>query len=268
MKFSFVISLQNTKFNAIALKENLQQNLEKLKKLSYDGVELAIRDPSTVDIDEMNALLNKNNFTVCAIGTGQAFVEDGLSLTHPDPNIRAYAINRIKKFINLASNITGKPKIIIGLIRGIKKTNVNVENYFYKSMQDILLEAEKYKIDILIEPINRYETDFINNIHEALIFIKKLNHPRLLLLADTFHMNIEEPNVWQSLEICKEKLGHIHVADTNRWAPGYGHFEWDIFSQTLKKISYSGWISGEMLPKPSEDEAISHTITLLRSLFS
>src|SRR5512135_2166190 len=99
MKLSVVLSIQPARFQAATFKGDLDTNLARIAALGYDGVELAIRDPALLDIDEVQAAVTRHNLRVPAIGTGQAWGEEGLSLTDPSPEVRAAAVERIKSHI-------------------------------------------------------------------------------------------------------------------------------------------------------------------------
>ena len=116
MRLSVVISTQPASFSALAYQGQLEENLAKIKALGYDGVELAVRDPVFLPLDQLSYFLQDVDLTVPAIGTGQAFGEEGLSFTHRDKKIRRQAIERIKAQVNLANRLGAI--IIIGLIRG------------------------------------------------------------------------------------------------------------------------------------------------------
>ncbi len=97
MKLSIVLSTQPAKFQAATFKGDLETNLKQIAALGYDGVELAIRDPKQVDFDDLEKMVQSCGLSVSAIGTGQAWGEEGLSFTDPDPSVRRAAIERIKK---------------------------------------------------------------------------------------------------------------------------------------------------------------------------
>ena len=95
MKVSIVLSTQQTRFQAATFSGELESNLANIASMGYQGVELTIRDPRLVDTDSLVHLLARQNLRVPAIGTGQAWGEEGLSFTDPDPQIRRAAIDRI-----------------------------------------------------------------------------------------------------------------------------------------------------------------------------
>lgn len=265
MKFSIVLSTQPTSFSALAYKGKIEENIIQIKKYGYDAVELAVRDPNQLDINSLVKILYSNKLPVSAIGTGQAFGEEGLSFTNSNKEIRRKAIERIKSQIHLAEILNAI--VIIGLIRGRKEVDQNftdVENYFLDAIQ--VCASVNNKIKLVIEPINRYETNLINNVTEGLEFLDKAGCSNVGLLLDTFHMNMEERLLTESILLAKEKLFHFHVADSNRWHPGAGHIDFNNVLNTLKDIKYSGYVSAEILPLPDSDSSAKNTILFLRNI--
>lgn len=112
-----VVSTPDAEFSALAFKEDFKESIRKVSNLGFDAVELAVRDPKMVDHSEIKNTLKNYNLTVPAIGTGQAFNQEGLSFTDPDGEIRNKAVQRIKEQMDFAREI-GNAQVIIGLIRG------------------------------------------------------------------------------------------------------------------------------------------------------
>ena len=96
--------------------------------------------------------------------------------------------------------------------------------------------------------------------------VKSVGAANFGLLLDTFHMNIEEPQINQSIEMCAERIFHFHVADSNRWYPGAGHLDFDSILKTLAATGYQGYVSGEFLPKPDANTAAKKSIDYLNTL--
>ena len=264
MKFSIVLSTQPTSFSALAYKGDLLRNIAAIKNLGFDGIELAVRDPKLLDQNELNLVLKENSLPVPAIGTGQAYGEEGLSFTHPDKKIREKAIERIKSQMKFAEQYNAV--VIIGLVRGKKEPDIDyeiVEEWLIEALSECASSNEKIKL--AIEPINRYETNLINTVNAGLLFLEKLNKKNVGLLLDTFHMNIEELSIIESIKSAKEKLFHFHVADSNRWYPGAGHIDFKTILDTLEEIKYSGFVSAEILPLPDSDTSAKRTIDFLHS---
>ena len=117
MKKSIVVSTSSTKFSALAFKENLKDSIKKVADLGFDGAELAVRNPKDLKVENIIKIIKEHHLEVPAIGTGQAYGEEGLSFSDPDKKIRKMAVKRIKDQIVFASNFDAQ--VIIGLIRGI-----------------------------------------------------------------------------------------------------------------------------------------------------
>ena len=110
--------------------------------------------------------------------------------------------------------------------------------------------GESEGVTLLLEPLNRYESDYPQTVEQGLEIMRAVGSPRLRLLADTFHMNIEETSILASLKAAGHYLGHVHLADSNRQAPGHGHLDISAVVETLRDIGYTGYLSLEVLPLP------------------
>lgn len=271
MKLSVVLSVQQARFEAITFKGDLNGNLEKIAEWGYDGIELAIRDPRAIDAEELADLVAAHGLVVPAIGTGQAWGEERLSYSDPDPAIRRAAIERTKSHIPVAHRLNAI--IIIGLLRGLVQPGVNQAqalDWTVAALRECCAEAAKSGVRIALEPINRYETTLVNNVTQGLGLIDRVGAENLGLLFDTFHANIEEPSIGESLMAAGDRLFHVHVADSNRWYPGAGHLDFahilGMLYGSVAHIDYSGFISGEFMPYPDAATAAQRAIEHLRSL--
>jgi len=264
MRCSIVLSTQPSSFSALAYKGNLAENIAKIGKLGFDGVELAVRDPELLDLPFLRSTLEAHHLPVPAIGTGQAYGEEGLSFTDPKKDIRERAIERIKSQALLAKELNAL--VIIGLIRGKKQPDLSREKaevYLLEALQRCASSSPAVRF--AIEPINRYETDLLNDMQSGLRFLQQVGRENVGLLLDTFHMNIEERSLTDSIRLARKSLFHFHVADSNRWYPGAGHIDFRSVLATLEEIDYSGFVSAEILPMPDPDSAARRTIESLRS---
>lgn len=265
MKLSIVVSTQPASFSALAYQGALEENLSKVKSLGYDGVELAIRNPDELCIEELIHSLQMLSLPVSAIGTGQAFGEEGLSFAHPEKKIREKAIGRIIAQMELAEKL--KTLVILGLIRGREVGDIGQEQTLAWFADGIKECAAYYpSVKLAIEPINRYECEILNTVDSSLRFLNKIKADNVGLLLDTFHMNIEEPSIFDSIIAAKDVLFHFHVADSNRWYPGAGHIDFNCIVDTLHKINYTGYLSAEIMPIPDPDTAALKTIETMNTI--
>ena len=127
-------------------------------------------------------------------------------------------------------------------------------------------DAQAQAIRLAIEPINRYETDWVNDVAGALMLIDEIGMDNVGVIFDTFHANIEEASIKGSLRACGARLFHVHVADSNRWYPGAGHTDFASILATLRELNYAGWVSAEILPKPDLLRAAVETFKTIKPL--
>ncbi|MFQ6057328.1 MAG: 5-keto-L-gluconate epimerase [Anaerolineae bacterium] len=267
MKFSIVLSTHAAQFDAVAFREDFEANVARIAALGYDGVELAVRDPALVDGEQVHATLAEHGLEVPAIGTGQAYGEEGLSFTDPDPTVRQRALERIKAQIEFACHFHAL--VILGLIRGRVQAGVEQEQamaWLTEALGQCAAVAAPRGVRLALEPINRYETDLVNTVAQGLALIEGIGADNLGLLFDTFHANIEEPSIEGSLRAVGDRLFHVHVADSNRWYPGAGHIDFVSLVTTLRGMGYDGWLSAEILPQPDPGTAARETIAHLRGV--
>jgi len=275
MQLSIILSTHAAQFQAVAFKGDFETNVAKIAGWGYDGVELAICDPKLVDGDELTRVVSAHGLVVPAIGTGQAWGEEGLSFTDPDPAVRAAAVERTISHVPFAAQTgaacgePGRTVIIIGLLRGIVKPGVDhaqAMDWLVEALQQCCAAAQPYGVRLALEPICRYETTLINNAAQGLDLLERVGADNMGLLLDTFHMNIEESVIEESIRVCGDRIFHFHVADSNRWYPGAGHLDFKSILDTLAATGYEGFISGEFMPLPDADTAAQRSIAHLRQV--
>jgi sugar phosphate isomerase/epimerase len=269
MKLSIVLSTHAAQFEAVAFKGDFESNVAKIANWGYDGVELAIRDPKLVDAGELVHVVLARGLEVPAIGTGQAWGEEGLSFTDPDPAVRAAAIERIKSHIPLAARFNAV--VILGLIRGITPKGQSHQRsmaYLVDALRECAAAAAPEGVRFALEPLNRYETDLIHTVTDGLDLIERVGAGNFGLLLDTFHMNIEDPVIEDAIRACGDRIFHFHVADSNRWHPGAGHLDFKSILDTLFATGYQGYVSGEFMPLPDADTSAQRSIDYLRRIYA
>jgi sugar phosphate isomerase/epimerase len=267
VQLSIVLSTHAAAFQAVAFKGDFETNVAKIAALGYDGVELAVRDPKLVNAGELERVVARHGLAVPAIGTGQAWGEEGLSFTSADPAVREAAIARICSHIPLAECLGAT--VILGLIRGMTPPGQTREQsmaFLVKAIGRCAEAAAGTGVRFALEPMNRYETDLVHTAAEGLELVERVGADSFGLLLDTFHMNIEEPDIGSSIRGCGGRIFHFHVADSNRRHPGAGHLDFASILATLAATGYDGFVSGEFLPWPDADRAAQRAIEHLRGL--
>jgi sugar phosphate isomerase/epimerase len=181
--------------------------------------------------------------------------------------VRAAAIERISNHVPLAAHLDAI--VILGLIRGITpdgQTHEQSMEYLVEAIQQCAAAATGTDVRFALEPMNRYETDLVHTAADGLELIDRVGADNFGLLLDTFHMNIEEADIGESIRACSDRIFHFHVADSNRWYPGAGHLDFASILGDLEEMGYDGFVSGEFMPLPDADTAAENGIGYLRNL--
>ena len=223
--------------------------LGEVKAAGYDGVELAITDPTRLSPTEIKEALAQEGLHFFSITTGQAAAKEGLSLSSPNDGVRRRAIARIQAHMRLAREFDAV--VIIGSLRGADGSiDLLVES---------LRECAGYQpeVKLALEPLNRYESRLINTVEQARAVIEKVGADNLGILFDTFHANIEEVSISKAIRTAGDRLFHVHLADSNRFVPGYGHLDFGEVWRALAEIGYRGALVLEPLPKPNPEALLA-----------
>ncbi len=250
MKVIASVTPNATRFGPLLYPGELERGIAELAEIGYDGIELSLRTVHDIDAPALYRQLEKHDMTLVSIATGQSYLEDGYSLYDSDPAVRAKTVERIAAFVELVAPFSGA--VILG---GIKGNLSDGDQAGQRSGGDAAIDAcleiaEKSRVTLLLEAINRYETNLFNTVEECRVFIEQRNTEYLRILPDTFHMNIEEVSLRESLDSAAHVIGAIHCADSNRLAPGMGHIDFAAVLKNVAKYDSLIYLGVEVLPLP------------------
>jgi sugar phosphate isomerase/epimerase len=237
-------------------------------RLGFDAIEIFAPAPAALDAETLRKILQQNRLQLAALGTGAGWVLHKWHLSHSDPAVRAQAVLFVKEMITLGSGF-GAPAIL-GSMQGRYEGEVSREQAlsWLAEALDVLGEhAATCHVPLLYEPLNRYETNLLNRAEDVVAFIRCLKTKNVKVLADVFHLNIEEASLPDAIRTYGELLGHLHFADNNRRAVGFGGIDYASVVTALREIKYEGYVSGEVLPWPDSPSAARQTIASYRKLF-
>ena len=227
--------------------------------IGFDAVELFLPGPDFVSVDEVKSLAAAHGLAIAAVGTGAGMLRHGLSISDADEDQREAAINFVFAMIDFGGQL-GAPAIL-GSMQG--RGSLELLASGLRRCGDC---AAKHGVPFIYEPLNRYETNLFNRLGDAAKFLELHDLENVVLLADLFHMNIEERDLATAIREAGRHIGHVHFADSNRQAMGYGHTNPIRVIAALREIEYSGYLSAEILPLPDPETAARKTISSLRSL--
>jgi sugar phosphate isomerase/epimerase len=247
------------------LSGTFEEKVQKAAQLGYRGIELMVRDPAFLDRSVLKAVVAASGLEVPQVVTGELFGADGLCLVTADKELRQRALARTRAVIELAAELGAM--VNIGRLRGRLSFLGGVADPWAvaaEQLREAIAFAAREGVKITLEPLNRYETDFIYTAADGLQMIEMLGYPNVGLMLDTFHMNIEEPSLAAALRTAGDRLWHVHIADSHRRYPGSGHLDFDTIFSTLYELGYQGYVSAELLPLPDPDTAAQKTIEFLK----
>jgi len=236
--------------------------------LGFDGIEVFPPGADAVDPAALRKLLADTGLSLAAVGTGAGWVKHKLTLTSPDPAVRAKAREFVGAVVEFAAGF-GAPAII-GSMQGRWDAQVDRETalaHLADALAALGDRAASLGTFLLYEPLNRYETNLVNRLEDAGPLLARVGGS-VKLLADLFHMNIEEAGLADALRAMGSHVGHVHLADSNRRPAGSGHTDFAPVAAALREIGYAGYVSAEAFPYPSADGAAERTIAAFRRFFA
>lgn len=266
-KLSVVVTPVKAEFEAVARVKALEEAAEKIAEYGFEGVELSLLDPRAYEPAALRRVLDEHGLELPAFSTGLNFLHYGYSLSSADPSLREAAVRRLKDFVDLAEPLGAG--VIVGLMRGRTSEGLDrgeAYRLMVEGLKEVCKYAERKGVTVLFEPLNRYETDLVNTVEEGLKVADEIGSPALKLLLDTFHMNIEEARIEDSIKRASGRIGHFHVADSNRLAPGMGHLDFRSILTALKDAGYAGFLSAEVIIKPSLEAVLETTARTLKPI--
>ena len=231
--------------------EPLEKGMERLSKFGYDGIEI-VGEPKIIDVKEVQELSKKYGLeisSICSIYTKER------DLVSSSEKTRGDAVQYTKDVAKMAHDIGARVMIVApsACMKIYSEAPLEEE---WKWVVDGIKEAGKYAADLgvklAIEPWNRYETYFINKLEQAVKLMEDVNLENVGVMGDLFHMSIEESSPADAIKMAGKRLIHLHVADTNRAAPGRGHLDFKPIINALKEIGYDGYLSMELLPAAAD----------------
>jgi sugar phosphate isomerase/epimerase len=248
--------------------DDLPKSVQTAAALGYDAIELFPPDPDALAPQMVRDLLASHKLKVSAVGSGAGWVRHELSLTHADPAHRERARAFIRSMIDFAAALDAP--VIIGSMQGRWGDGVTKEQALAHLAEELTIlgkHAASHGQMLLYEPLNRYETNLLNTIADGVAFVKTLPVQNVKLLADLFHMNIEEADIAASIRAGANYIGHIHFADSNRRPAGLGHMDFLPIVAAVRDIKFDGYFAAEAFPYPSPEDAARQTVSRFRELF-
>lgn len=269
IRSAVTISLvESAKAGPFVFHGDLAKSCRAAAEIGFHAVEIFAPSPDAVPAAELRKLLKETGLSVAAVGTGAGWLNHKLSLTSADEDVRGRAIQFIQSMIDFGGPF-GAPAII-GSMQGRHGDGVAPEDardWLRIALDELGEAARVYNVPLIYEPLNRYETNLVTTQAAGVELLQSLSTSNVRLLADLFHMNIEEPSIAAGLLASGRYLGHVHFVDSNRRAAGCGHIPYGPIVAALRDIGYDGYVSAEAFPWPDSRRAAEQTQRAYRYWF-
>lgn len=232
--------------------------LTKVKTMGYDIIEIAVEDTSIIDWPAIKAAARDLDLKITISG---AFgTERDISSTEPTYRQlgKEYIINCIKIAADTGSPLFGGPLYsAVGKTRLVSDEQKKQERaWCVETLVELSKIAYDHGVVLGLEPLNRFETDMINTVDQALSLVQEVGHSSLQIVLDTFHSNIEEKDIPDAIrKIGKDMLCHVQGNESDRGTPGTAHLEWEGIRDALHEIGYDGAVVIETFGQPSKELA-------------
>lgn len=226
---------------------SFEERLRKAAQNGYQGIELIVSNPSGLDAVQLLRQLEEHGLKPAAVATGFVFGSRGLQLVNPDEEIRCRAAALLQELVRFAAQLNVK-LVTIGGFRG-KAAPVGgpdaAKELLHRALKQADPLARELGVTIALEPLRTGESDLLNNAREVCDFIDAGGYDAVGLLLDVYHM-VEEPEIPDTFRKYRDRLVHVHLADTDRKALGLGSVDFETIEAVLREIGYSGWQSVEL----------------------
>jgi D-psicose/D-tagatose/L-ribulose 3-epimerase len=240
--------------------------LGKLKAAGFDGVEVPIFDGDETRYKDLRKELDKQGLACTAV----TVVAPEANPISPEASIRKAALERLKWVLDMGAILgieilCGPYHSPLGVFTGAGPTD-DEKNRGADVLRAAAEEGQKRHIKLAIEYLNRFECYFLTTAKDAKDLVKRVNHPNFHTMWDTFHANIEERNIEQTIADFAGGFLHVHISENDRGTPGAGHVHWAETFRALRKAKYDGWLTieafGRALP------ALAAATKVWRDLFA
>jgi sugar phosphate isomerase/epimerase len=225
--------------------EPIEITIRRLAKYGYKSIEIS-GDPENYDTKEVKKLLDENGLK-CWGSVSLMFA--GRDLIHADPAVRASSIKYLKDCITMVKELDGYEMTIVpsevGKVQAMDTPEQEWE-WAVEGLKEIYPHSVSAGVKMALEPLNRFETNFLNRADQALLLAEAVG-PECGVCIDTFHLNIEEADMYQAIRNVKARLVDFHVADNNRMGCGQGALDWKKIVATLKEVGYDGALTVEFV---------------------
>lgn len=246
--------------------EKLEKLVAHAADMGFDLIEVPIEDPTLVDYPHAAQVIRDHGLSVsvCAAMGGDR------DLIHPDEDVRTRAAGYVQECIDIAHEV-GSDRVGGPLYSAVgrcwratpEEREADIE-LLVQQLRPLATYAEERDVTLCVEPLNRFETSFLNLTEQVVDVVDRVDHPACQILLDTFHLGIEEKDLGAAIRLAGDRLRHLQVSDNDRGVPGTGHLPWAEVAEALEDIGYDDPVVIESFT--DENESMAKAASIWRPL--
>ncbi len=270
MKFCYQVATPDVAVSpdVTAFQGRLENSLDFLAGLGYDGVEFMTLNPDKLDREKIKTELDKRRLMVSLVCTGEIFGQLKLSYMDKSPEVRREAVERSKGIVDFASLLGAN--INIGRVHGMFHHDVERETslgWLTDALRSLCDYAGERNVQVALENVTIMQTNVMNTCREAADICDRVARPNCKIMMDVFHMHIEEKNLFQTIRDCSPYNIHVHLSDNNRRYPGQCGLDFRKIIAAFRAEGYDGAYTTEIFQLPSQEEAARGAMEHLAPIF-
>ncbi len=229
----------------------------KIKEMGFDVVEIPVEDPELIDGKQVKRALDEHGLeaVVCgAFGPSRDFTSD-------DPAVHQQCFDYMDALMDLCVDldtnfVAGPMYAAVGKARMVPSEQRKIEwERAVVNLRKVAEKASERGLELAIEPLNRFESDLVNNTADARRLVEDIDHSAAKIMVDGFHMSIEEKSLEEAIKTAGDKLIHVQTSENYRGTPGTGQTDWESFRRGLEAVGYEGIVTIESFTSDNQELA-------------
>jgi len=237
--------------------QKLEELAPRVANIGFDLVEIPVEEPDLLEYSEVREILNSHalDASVCAVMSGER------DLIHPEEEIRDTGMHHVRTCVDIAHEV-GSDRVVGPLYSAIGRCwqpspdqRKKEEELLVEQLHRLSEYADDRNVTLCVEPLNRFETSFLNLTSQVVDIVERVDHSACKILLDIFHLGIEEKDLGDAVRSAGSYLGHVQVSENDRGVPGTGHLPWQDVASALRDLNYDGPIVVESFNFENKDIA-------------
>lgn len=246
--------------------DSIEELAPKVAEMGFDIIEVPLEDLSLIDFERAAAIIRDHGLQVSTC----AAMGPDRDLIHPELPIRDNGMQYIRDAVDATAtlggtNLVGPIYAAVGRVWQAPAAQRQEEtDLVVEQLKQLSEYAGDHGVVFGIEPLNRFETSFINLAEQVVEVVDRVDHPACGVMLDTFHMNIEEKSLGDAIRLVGPRLKQLHACENDRGTPGSGNVTWDEVAEALHEIDYDGPVVIESFT--DKVQSIARAAAIWRSL--